>query len=82
VGAELLIPIAVVAGIFALLFAVVRWIITSERKGARAQQQIESLSKISQRESNAQDKLTARKKDLQQLHARWKRLATKGKKKK
>jgi len=75
VGAELLVPTLLVLGVFALVFAVVRWIITSERKGARAQQQIEDLSKISTREQNAQDKLTARKATLARLLDRFQRLA-------
>lgn len=72
-GAELLVPLAVVVGIFVLAFAAVRWALGATAKSARSDQKLEDLASISRRETGAQDELTKAKPNLDALAARWKR---------
>jgi len=74
VGAELLVPLLIVVGIFAVVFAAARWALRETREGASAKQKLDDLAQISRRETEAQDALTARKATLKQLVDRWRRI--------
>lgn len=72
-GSSVLIPLAVVVGMFGLAYLAIRWAIAARETGAKAQQKLDDLAQISGRESGASDQLTKAKPTLDELRARWKR---------